>query len=195
MRTLVVSGGIGSGKSMVCAFLAEKGAAVYDADSRTKALYHGPLTDRIEAAFGCSFRTEGGIDFAALARVAFASQEALAALEEIVHPAVKEDFLSWRAEQEAPLIVLESAIILDKPLFDGLYDTVALVYAPEELRVERVLQRNPGLSREDVRRRIAAQHIDIARADYLLINDSGPDALRAQALALFDNLIEHSAGR
>lgn len=203
LRTVVVTGGIGSGKSMVCALLAEKGIPVYDSDSRTKALYNGPLLQQVEAAFGRRFTVipsgcEGissatiaepalpAIDFAALSAAAFSSPESLALLESIVHPAVLADFTAWRASQAAsPFVVLESAIILSKPLFDGLYDTVVLVYAPEELRISRVLARNPGLSAEAVRHRIAAQSHDFARADYLLINDSTPSALRSQVEALY----------
>ena len=215
LRTVVVTGGIGSGKSMVCALLAEKGIPVYDSDSRTKALYNGPLLQQVEAAFGRRFTVipsassvipsgcEGissatiaepappAIDFAALSAAAFASPDSLALLESIVHPAVLEDFTAWRASQAAPpFVVLESAIILSKPLFDGLYDTVVLVYAPEEQRISRVLARNPGLSVDAVRRRIVAQPHDFARADYLLINDATPSALRSQVEALYAALLD-----
>lgn len=258
LRTVVVTGGIGSGKSMVCALLAEKGIPVYDSDSRTKALYRGPLLQRIEAAFGRSFTlpapadasrpAAGGapatagmpsaavipgrcpgnlsapveaVDFAVLSAAAFASPDSLALLESIVHPAVLADFTAWRDAQalgtgvvacgtgsEAgedapsssspsgkhlppPFVVLESAIILDKPLFDGLYDTVVLVYAPEQVRLDRVLARNPYLSAGAVRRRLSAQHSDFSRADYLLINDTTPAALRIQVDALYAALSAH----
>ena len=258
LRTVVVTGGIGSGKSMVCALLAEKGIPVYDSDSRTKALYRGPLLQRIEAAFGRSFtlpapadasRPAAGVspatagmpsaavipgrcpgnlsaaveavDFAALSATAFASPDSLALLESIVHPAVLADFTAWRDAQalgtevetcgtgsEAgedapsssspsgkhlppPFVVLESAIILDKPLFDGLYDTVVLVYAPEQVRLDRVLARNPDLSADVVRRRLSSQHSDFSRADYLLINDTTPAALRIQVDALYAALTSH----
>ena len=90
-----------------------------------------------------------------------------------------------------PFVVLESAIILDKPLFDGLYDTVVLVYAPEQIRLDRVLARNPYLSADAVRRRLSSQHSDFSRADYLLINDTTPAALRIQVDALYAALTSH----
>ena len=221
LRTVVVTGGIGSGKSMVCALLAEKGIPVYDSDSRTKALYRGPLLQRIEAAFGRRFTLSSAVDFAALSAAAFASPDSLALLESIVHPAVLADFTAWRDAQAlgtgvetcgtgseagedapsssspsgkhlpSPFVVLESAIILDKPLFDGLYDTVVLVYAPEQVRLDRVLARNPYLSADAVRRRLSAQHFDFSRADYLLINDTTPAALRIQVDALYAALSAH----
>lgn len=189
MRTVLVTGGIGSGKSLVSGFLAERGIPVYDSDSRTKALYEGPLLQRIEEAFGTSFRTRSGISFDALGRAAFASSESLALLESIVHPAVLSDFTAWKqAQSDVPFIVLESAIALEKPLFDGAYDTVVLVYAPEQERFARIRQRNPHLSDEDIRRRLDAQRFDFARADYLLINDSTPESLLSQVDALYTTL-------
>ena len=175
MRTVLVTGGIGSGKSLVSSFLAERGIPVYDSDSRTKALYEGPLLQRIEEAFGMSFRisdpsfqtsdpsfrTRSGISFAALGRAAFASSESLALLESIVHPAVLSDFTAWKqAQSDVPFVALESAIAMEKPLFDGAYDTVVLVYAPEQERFARIRQRNPDLSDEDIRRRLDAQPPD-----------------------------------
>ena len=187
MKTWVVTGGIGSGKSVVSRLLEERGVPVYDADSRTKALYDGPLLERIEAAFGCSFGRP--VDYAALGRAAFASPESLSLLESLVHPAVLEDFTAWRSRcGEVPFVVLESAIILGKPLFDGCYDGVVLVYAPVEQRLERVLRRNPSLSEEDVLRRMASQSFDFGRADYLIINDSTLDALSGQVDALYEAL-------
>ena len=191
MKTIAITGGIGSGKSAVSALLSKRGIPVYDADSRTKALYHGDLLDRIEAAFGRSFRLpDNRVDFAALAAVAFASEDALARLEAIVHPAVLADFNAWRdALPDAPLVAIESAIILDKPLFDGSYDAVVLVYAPVEECVTRVLARNPDLSEDAIRRRIAAQRTDFSRADYLLINDGTLEALAPQVEALVHHLL------
>ena len=190
MKTLLVTGGIGSGKSRVCGFLAEKGIPVYDADSRTKALYEGPLLTRVEEAFHQSFSTpDGRPDFAALGRAAFASAESLLLLESIVHPAVLADFSDWKkACSGAPFLVLESAIALEKPLFDGSYDAVVLVYSPEKDRIARIRHRNPALSEEDIRLRLAAQRFDFTRADYLLINDASLDALRSQVDALFNHL-------
>ena len=209
MRTVLVTGGIGSGKSLVCRLLSAHGIPVYDADSRTKALYEasvgpdgrlaeGSLLSRLEGAFGRRFVQEGPgpvsrVDYVALSATAFASAASLNLLESVVHPAVLEDFTAWKeaassAEVPPPFVVLESAIALEKPLFDGSYDDVVLVYASEDTRLARVRQRNPGLPDDDIRRRLAFQRFDFSRADYLLINDATPDALRAQVDALFAHL-------
>ena len=149
------------------------------------------MLTQVEAVFQQSFSTgDGRVDFAALGKAAFASAESLSLLESVVHPAVLADFTAWKAEQcPVPFLVLESAIALEKPLFDGSYDTVVWVYAPMEDCIARVRLRNPALSEEDIRRRLAAQRLDFSRADYLLINDSTLDALYTQADALYQALL------
>lgn len=95
MRTVAVTGGIGSGKSAVCSILAERGIPVYDSDSAAKNLYRkdDTLLDSIEEAFGCGIRqADGSLDRARLASIAFSAPDKLRQLESIVHPAVLTDF-------------------------------------------------------------------------------------------------------
>ena len=124
--TVIVTGLIGSGKSAVCALLRERGIPVYDSDARTKRLYECSigLVERLEEALGQPLRGEDGrLDRKALARVIFSGDSARETVEGIVYPLVLRDFRRWRARQKnAPLVVLESAVILEKPLFDGLAD-------------------------------------------------------------------------
>lgn len=178
MLTVIVTGGIGSGKSAVCALLSGRGIPVYDSDSRTKALYesvHG-LKERIEA--------ELGVPFSSLAKVIFSSPEAREKLEAIVYPLVRKDFEAWRDAQEGvPFVVLESAIILSKPIFDGIGDAVVAVTAPEEVRIERLLGR--GMTEEDARRRISAQSIDLSRADVIIENNGSLQALSRRVSRVF----------
>ena len=100
MKTLVVTGGIGSGKSLVCSFLAERGLPVYDSDSRTKMLYDSSpeLLARIGDAVGTDVTgADGRLDRKRLASVVFSDGERLEALERVVHPAVLDDFYRWKA--------------------------------------------------------------------------------------------------
>ena len=164
MLTVIVTGGIGSGKSAVCALLAKRGIPVYDSDSRTKALYDSVpgLKERIEA--------ELGVPFSSLAKIIFSNSEAREKLEAIVYPLVRADFEAWRdAQKDAPFVVLESAIILSKPIFDGLADAVVAVTASEDVRLKRLIGR--GLTEEDARRRMASQCIDLSKADVVIHND------------------------
>ena len=187
MRTVIVTGGIGSGKSAVCALLRERGIPVYDSDTRVKELYacRRSLVPRLEKALGCPLRqADGSLDKARLARLIFSDPAARETLESMVYPILLKDFQRWRSRQKTPFVVLESAVILSKPVFDGLADAVVLVDAPEELRIRRVMERD-GLSREAVQRRLSAQDLPREKADVILPNDGSPEELAAAAEHVF----------
>ena len=144
MKTVLVTGGIGSGKSAVCAYLASRGVPVYDSDSRTKALYTSDpaLLPALESALGISLRDASGkFDRHALAAVIFADTDARTTLEKIVYPAVLRDFLSWREACShapwcgygtVPFVVMESAVAAHKAPFDAVFDKIVAVAAPLE---------------------------------------------------------------
>lgn len=187
MLTVIVTGGIGSGKSAVCALLRKRGIPVYDSDSRVKELYacRRSLVPRLEKALGSPLRqADGTLDKARLAALIFSDETARETLESIVYPILLKDFQSWRSRQKAPFVVLESAIILSKPVFDGLADAVVLVEAPEELRIQRAMQRD-GLSLEAVQRRISAQDIPMEKVDVTLMNDGTLEDLSATVERVF----------
>lgn len=187
MLTVIVTGGIGSGKSAVCALLRKRGIPVYDSDSRVKELYacRRSLVPRLEKALGSPLRqADGTLDKTRLAALIFSDETARETLESIVYPILLKDFQSWRSRQKAPFVVLESAIILSKPVFDGLADAVVLVEAPEELRIQRAMQRD-GLSLEAVQRRISAQDIPMEKVDVTLMNDGTLEDLSATVERVF----------
>ena len=180
MRTVIVTGGIGSGKSAVCALLRKRGIPVYDSDSRVKELYKSrrSLVPRLEKALGCPLRLDDGIlDKARLSALIFSDEGARETLESIVYPILLKDFQRWRSRQEAPFVVLESAIILSKPIFDGLADAVVLVDAPRELRIRRVMERD-GVSREQVQRRLEAQDLPLEKVNVTLSNSGSVEELQ-----------------
>ena len=186
--TVIVTGLIGSGKSAVCALLRERGIPVYDSDARTKRLYDrsAALVERLEEALERPLRGENGrLDRRALASAIFSSGKARGKVEEVVYPLVLEDFKRWRARQKgAPFVVLESAVILEKPLFDGLADAAVLVTAPEKVRLERVLRRD-NAHEEAVRARMAAQKIPMEKVSVTLPNGGTPGALKAAVEKVF----------
>lgn len=168
-----ICGGIGGGKSTVCALLAEMGVPVYDSDSRAKALMNSSpeIVCAVKAAFGESAYRDGILDRAYLASKVFGDSEALALLDSIVHPAVRSDFESWAAEQEAEYVVLESAILFESG-FDSCVDASVAVLAPHSLRLARAMQRD-GAVRERILERMAAQMSDdelTRRADLSIVN-------------------------
>ena len=173
MRTILVTGPIGSGKSAVCRYLASLGFPVYDCDARTKMLYS------LVPGLKCSIEERLGIPWSQIGTV-FAEPDKLRTLEEMVYPHVVEDLKAWKAAQTAPLVFVESAIALDKPQFDGLYDCVLLVTAPYEVRV----QRNAKAAERD-----ALQRFDPARIDLTVENDGTKEELQLKIRQLICKLI------
>lgn len=170
---VAVCGGIGSGKSTVCRMFEARGAAIYDSDARAKALMceSEALREAIVAAFGEGCYENGQLNRQYLAGKVFGSKEQLATLNSIVHPAVKEDFVRWAAEQEGDYCILESAILFESG-FDALVDKTVAVLAPQPLRVMRAMERD-GATKEQIEARIKAQMSDdelMARADFAIVN-------------------------
>ncbi len=163
MKTVLVTGGIASGKSEVCRYLASKGYPTYDCDSRTKALYESVpgLKRKVEEATSLPFGEIGAI---------FSDPAKREALEAVVYPEVLKDLEAWKGGLNCRMAFVESAIMLEKPLFNGCYDTVLLVRAPMDAR----LGRNPRTAE-----RAASQHLP-DEADYMIDNDSDLETLHSR---------------
>lgn len=196
MTTLGLTGGIGSGKSAVAARLAtHPGVRVVYADDVAKEIMVADeaVREAVRQRFGAeAYREDGSLDRAYLASRVFGAPAELAALNAIVHPAVRRAMLAAIDEARASgvrLLVYEAALIYETGA-DALLDHVAVVDAPEAVRVARTVARD-GTTPEAVRQRMARQ-MDVAemraRADTVL-NNSGPLAdLHAQADALYRTL-------
>lgn len=173
MYKVGITGGIGSGKSTVCAMLEEMGVAVYNSDARAKELMttSATLREAIVARFGAECYTSEGLNRGYLAERVFGDAEELAALNSLVHPAVMADFEAWAERQEGSYVVFESAILFEAGL-EQRVDMAVAVLSPEELRIERAMRRD-GASREQVVARIRRQLSDDERADrakYAIVN-------------------------
>lgn len=161
MKVLVVTGGIGSGKSEVCRLFREFGIrGVYDADSRVKALYEAypDLVVSIESALGLCLRNAAG-NFVPglLAERIFSDPDALSLVENLVFPKLSADFDLWKSAYiDDRFVVFESATILDKEYFTGFGDYRILVDAPLEMRIGRAVSRD-GVTVEAVMKRIGCQ--------------------------------------
>lgn len=205
MKTVAITGGIGSGKSAVRAILAERGIPVYDSDSAAKGLYarDDSLLDAVEEAFGCGLRLpDGTFDRARLASIVFSSPEKLKTLEGIVHPAVLMDFKRWNAMQSArfegqgcsdtffgkePFCVMESAVILDNPEFMAVVSKVVMVDASLALRLERACRRDAA-PQEAIIQRIAAQRFDLSKVDAFIRNNGTFAQLKVETEKVFGGL-------
>ena len=192
MRSIGVTGGIGSGKSAFVARLAEHDGvrAVY-ADDLAKRIMaeHPSVRAALVARFGPeTYTAAGDLDRTHLAGRVFGDTEALAALNAIVHPAVRTGLLEAMEDARAEgvrLFVYEAALVFETG-GDEVLDTVVVVDAPVETRIARVQARD-GATREAVLARMAHQ-IDPAearrRADLVVTNDGDLGALHAEADAL-----------
>ena len=179
MRTLAVTGGIGSGKSYVVRMFAALGIPVYDADSRTKRLYDEDrgLLGALQAILGPGLVKDGRLDRQYMAGRIFSDRCLLEKVEALVFPEVVADFRTWKERvADAPFAIMESmesAIYLEKPALAGVADKVLTVLCPEDVRIGRVMARS-GMSREQVLARMANQWSDerrTAASDYVIVSD------------------------
>lgn len=168
-----ITGGIGSGKSYVCHLLQEQGYAIYDCDNAAKRLIKTSpeirkrLTDLIGPD---TYFDDGRLNKGAVVEFLLASESNAHAVDHIVHPAVFDDFIKSGMEW------MESAIIFDSGIY-RLVDRVIVVTAPEEVRIQRVMQRD-GISREKVKEwmsRQLPQEVVRLLADYEIVNDGQTD--------------------
>jgi dephospho-CoA kinase len=193
MFKLGVTGGIGSGKTLVCKIFEKLGVAVYDADSAARALMnsHAELKEGIVRIFGEAAYGDEGLNRAYLADIVFRDRKKLNALNQMVHPVVRKDFLGWAANQgTSPYVVEEAAILFESGAY-AMMDESVLVYAPEELRIRRVMERD-GISREQVQMRMGQQMSEeekIKMADHVLTND-GTSMLLPQVIELHTKILE-----
>ena len=194
MEVLAVTGGIGSGKSYIVHIFNAIGIPSYDADAEAKSLYYKrpEILQRVAQVAGSDIVSGGVLQKQVLASRIFSDPSMLEAVEGIVHPAVLDDFNQWKAQREnegAELVLLESAIVLEKPAFIGSYDKVLAVVAPLELRIQRVMRRD-GCTRDAALARIGSQASDSDRqkASDFTIFASDSDALLPQIVEIIEKL-------
>ncbi|MGB3544088.1 dephospho-CoA kinase [Rubrivirga sp.] len=192
MTTVGVTGGIGSGKSAFVARLAEHdGVRVVLADDLAKQLMveDAEVRSALSARFGPeTYRPDGALSRSYLAGRVFADPRELAALNAIVHPAVRRALALEvdRARADGIDVLVYEAALLFETGGDAVLDTVVVIDAPEDVRLARAAARD-GVLEDDIRARMRHQ-IDPAdareRADVVVDNGGDLDALRAAADAL-----------
>lgn len=184
MFILVITGGLGSGKTTAAEFFRERGAVVIGLDkvARDVLVPGAPELERLAATFGRDILDgDGRLDRALLAQRAFASRENVALLNRIVHPAVASRvgpaISDLRLLPHQPrLVVLEVPLLAEAPVYAELADEVLAISAPVQSRVARSVGR--GLDEADAFRRIGLQASDEEReslATTVIVNDSSCD--------------------
>lgn len=182
-----ITGGIGSGKSVVSRLLEVLGIPVYISDGETKRLMCSDwfIRKELTALLGEEVYVGEKLNKPLLASYLFSSPAHAAEINGIVHPRVREDFRRWTRQRAAfPMVGMESAILVEAG-FVGEVDAVVMVYAPEEVRIARAIRRDAS-SREQIERRVRSQMDDEEKrnyADFVIVND-GETPLIPQVLTL-----------
>ena len=173
MKIVGLTGGIGSGKTTVAKLFVALGVPVYNSDQKAKALMQESpeLIQDIKNLLGEKSYEDGVLNRSFIAQKVFSDKALLAALNAIVHPAVRKDFLHWASLQDYHYVIQETALLFENDAEEQ-YDKVILVTAPEEIRIARVLQRDSS-TKKAVKARINNQLKDavkIPRADIVIEN-------------------------
>lgn len=190
-----ITGGIGSGKSLICQLFKLLNIPVYDADTRAKWLMmHNPLlVSKIKKLFGEeSYDEAGNINRKYISEVAFRDKPKLEALNQAVHPKVNEDFLNWaQKHQNEKFILKEAALLFETGSFKTLDKTIT-VFAPEELRISRVLKRDPFRTQQvvhDIIQKQMPENEKLAKADFIIYNDEQQMVI-PQVLKIYQQILD-----
>lgn len=189
-----ITGGIGAGKSTVCKLFNMLGIPVYNADDQAKALMTRDqnIITAIKKNFGNeAYLPNGQLNRTYLGKSLFKDDKQLKIINEIVHPAVAEDFEKWKnGHEDKPYLVKEAALLIESGSYK-LLDYLITVTSPLNTRIERVLSRDAHRTKEHIREIISKQLSDeerIAKSDFIITNDK-QTLLIPQVLKIHDFLI------
>ncbi len=195
-----VTGGIGTGKTFVCSLFAAKGIPVFDADSRAKLIYTEDLSLKesiLEKFSKQAYKPDGSFDKEWMASQVFGNDDALKQLNDLVHPAVFNDYKSWvKKNLNASYLVKEAALMFESNSHLMMHKIIA-VTAPLELRMERIMKRDPNRSREQILTIIHKQLPEDAKcqmADFC-IDNNGQTNIKAEIDRLHDIFISLAASK
>jgi dephospho-CoA kinase len=187
-----ITGGIGSGKTLVSKIFACLGIPVYDADSHAKELMttDGILVSQIKKEFGdLSYLSDGTLNRKYLSEVVFNKQERLDVLNKLVHPRVGENYTQWvKRHNNKAYVLKEAALLFETGSYQAL-NKIIVVHAPEEVRIKRVMHRD-GRAEQQVREIIRKQMSEeekLKRADFIIYNDES-SLIIPQVLSLHNSL-------
>ena len=177
MLQIGLTGGIGSGKSTIAKVLEKMGYPVFYADLEAKKIYHEDpvLKENLIQIIGQEVYVNGQLNAKLLAEKLFSNTQLKDHVAALVHPIVRESFVSWVKFQKASLVFNEAAILFETGAYQN-FDANLLVVAPAQLRIERVIKRD-ALSEDQVQARIAQQWSDEQKmklTPYLIHNDGRP---------------------
>lgn len=175
MKTIGLTGGIGSGKTTVARMFEEYGIPIYIADTEAKNLMHTSceIRSELQQLLGENVYVDEQLDRKFMADKIFNDKHLLEKVNNIIHPRVEAHFQEWKKKQNAPYCIKEVAILFENGSYKRCDKTI-LVVADEEERIARVMKRD-GVKREKVLERMKNQWSDakkIPLADYIINNQS-----------------------
>ena len=188
-----ITGGIGSGKTYVCKLLELMNFSVFYSDAEAKKIQdtNAYVRSKLIELFGEQAFTENGLNRKYIAEIIFGNPTAKKQLEEIIHPKVAEAFATWceeKANKDERIVFIESAILYESG-FDKIVDKVVMVYADEDVRIERSMQRD-GADRAAIEERIKNQSSDKdkrLKADFVIHNNPN-DLVNKQIIEIIKKL-------
>ena len=198
MLIVALTGGIGSGKTMVGEIFAELGALVVDSDQLAREVVERGSKgfDLIVTEFGDEILKNGDLDRAALASLIFKDPKKRAKLEEITHPLIRQSFAKIVSSAGSDSIIINQIPLLVESKHDYKFDHVITISAPEKLRTERLLKR--GLALTQIDQRMKAQATDAQReviSDTVIVNDKSEQELLAQIEKVWESLKNKSKSK
>lgn len=200
MRLIGLTGNIASGKTVVADLLRQKGATLIDADNLSReAVKPGTRAlETITSRWGKEvLDAQGNLDRAALRRIVFTDQGQLDELNAIIHPEIarlRDTAIEEARKRGDKIVVCVIPLLFERKLVDN-YDTIVLVDAPRELRMERLVETR-GLDEAEAMNMIASQmpaELKRARADYVIENTGSIDDLKRDVDALWESLLGRGA--
>ena len=189
-----LTGGIGSGKSLVCSIFRVLHIPVFEADREAKIIMESDreVSSALIELFGeNAYTAEGKLNRKWMAEKIFKDKAIIERVNSIVHPAVRRSFFSWWKQQQSPYVVQEAAILFESGAYQ-LMDINILVTAPVEMRIKRVMLRD-GISREQVEARMNNQWTDTKKsvlANYIILNDES-EFLVSQVLDIHNKILDY----
>lgn len=190
IKSIGITGNIGSGKSLVCKIFQQLGINTFYSDEETKKLYLLPeIKEQIVNYFKDEvYFKDGALNKKLLSYHLFKNPKALQFVESVLYPQLNKTFDKWCERQNSDYVLFESAILFEKK-FDNLFDKIIFVSAPEDIRLQRAMLRD-NCNEENVRSRMRLQweeKMKIEKSDFVVFND-GNKMLIPQVIEIHDIL-------
>ena len=197
MKIIGLTGGIGSGKTTVARMFKLHGIPVYNSDERAKELMvqSEDLVNSIKSLLGDEAYNKNELNREYVAQKVFTDKEMLQSLNNLVHPAVRSDFGSWAAKQDAPYVIQEAAILFENGAYEK-FDRMILVTAPKLIRLKRIMQRD-NESENNILARMSHQWDDTKKLPlaHFVIENTDLEKTKTEVKKIHEKLSELSTSK